>query len=176
MISKENSFFLAKVFKTHGINGSVFVKFDADDTQQYNELESVFLEINKKLIPFFIEDIRVVSEDNAIIKFWDVNSEQDALEIIGAALYLPDSFLPQLLDNKDYYFHELKGLRVVDIKRGDIGIAVDVIEYPHHKVLEVDKDGTEILIPISDEIILSIERKDNKLNVNCPEGLLEVYL
>lgn len=175
MVSVEECFYLGKVFKTHGINGDLSVKLDTDNVEQYEELESVFLEINKKLVPFFVNSIRIIANDSAIISFWDIETENDAKELIGASLYLPDSLLPNL-SNDQYYYHDLKELDVIDSKCGFVGIVTDVIEFPQQMMLEVKKNKQEILIPITDDIIEKVDKDKGIVFVNCPEGLLDLNI
>ena len=37
-------------------------------------------------------------------------------------------------------------------------------------------EGKEILIPVTDEIIKKIDRKNKTIKVETPEGLIEIYL
>ena len=52
----------------------------------------------------------------------------------------------------------------------------EIIEYPSQAIIQVFKDGKEILIPILDQVIQKVDRKAKKLYVNTPEGLIEMYL
>ena len=40
----------------------------------------------------------------------------------------------------------------------------------------VDRDGTELLIPMHDEIIQSVDRQKREIHIIAPEGLIELYL
>lgn len=171
----ENCFYLGRVSKVHGLKGNVSVKIEADNPEEYSNLESVFLKIQGKLVPFFVEEISIGAKGMANIKFEDIEAERWAKFLIGAEMYLPEEMLPEL-DETTFYFHEIKGYTVVDTVHGEIGEVQEVIEYPHHSILSVNCNGTEVLIPIADATIGDVDRSKNILHVSTPEGLLDLYL
>ena len=50
---KEDCYFLGKITRRHGLAGNVILKLDTDQPELYNKLESIFVEINGLLVPFF---------------------------------------------------------------------------------------------------------------------------
>ena len=90
-------------------------------------------------------------------------------------LYLPLTFLPELTGNK-FYFHEVIGFSVVDQRRGNIGIIDRVIDQSVQAIFVLKYKTKEILIPVSDEIIIKVDRKNKTIKVDTPEGLIDIYL
>jgi 16S rRNA processing protein RimM len=80
------------------------------------------------------------------------------------------------LGDDSFYDHEIEGFTVIDTVRGDIGIAVGVIDHPSNPLLQVEKEGVEILIPLNVELHKKVNRSEKTLTITSPEGLLEVYL
>lgn len=165
---------LGYVIKNHGTHGQVSVYIDADFPEEYSELESVFIEINKKLVPFFVESIQIRG-NKAAIKFEDVDDQDAAAELKSCGLFLPLSTLPEL-DNNQFYYHEIKGYEVVDDQIGIIGPVTDVVTTSMQDLIIADYNGKEILIPINDDIIGKVDHEARTLSVTLPDGLLEVYL
>lgn len=63
------------------------------------------------------------------------------------------------------------------LKNGDLGKVQRVIDLPANPLLEVlSDDGIEILVPINDEVVKEVNRKDATIFVELPEGLLELYV
>jgi len=175
-MEKDQCFYLGKVARTHGLNGNVTVKLEGDDQKEYEGMESVFLEIQGKLVPFFINSISIKSNETAIVDFQFIDNEQWAKRIVGAKLYLPEEFLPEL-DESTFYFHEVEGFTVIDNATGnEIGTVKEIVEYPQHSVMSVMDGNKEILIPVSDDIFKNIDREAKVLYADLPEGLLDIYL
>lgn len=167
-------FQLGYVIKKHGLSGEVNILLDVDVPHEYQNLESVFVEINDKLVPFFIESISIKG-NKAIVRFEDVNTADQADDLKGKGLFLPLSMLPELGDNK-FYYHQIIGYHVIDATDGDIGVVKDVYTSPNQDLLAIDHQSKEILVPINDEIIGSVDHDNKQLHVTLPEGLLDVYL
>ena len=54
---KEDCYLLGKITRKHGLSGNIILKLDTDQPEFYKNLESIFVEINGLLVPFFIEKI-----------------------------------------------------------------------------------------------------------------------
>jgi 16S rRNA processing protein RimM len=167
-------FQLGVVSKPHGLKGELYIALDTDFPEDYAELESVFLLENGKLIPFFIEYIQV-KHTQALLKFEDVNSKDEAVLLKGRSVHLPLNQLPKLSEEQ-FYFHEIIGYSVKDKERGELGVVAQVYEAGHQDLIGMDYQGKEVLIPINDDIIEKVNREEQQLLVNLPDGLLELYL
>ena len=167
-------FQLGYVVKTHGLKGDVTIFLDVDYPEDYQKLESVLVEQNGQLIPFFITSIKV-RDSKAIVKFESVDSIEDAEQLKSARLYLPLDSLPQLEDDQ-FYFHEIIGFDIKDEQLGVIGKVQEVFDMPNQALIQMIYKGREVLIPIRDEVTLKVNREEETLYVNLPEGLLDVYL
>lgn len=174
-MNKNDCFFLGHVAKIHGFKGEVSIKLDVDAPENYHRLESVFIEINEKLVPFFIDRIDIRDKGFAIVKINGIDTEEKAQNLVHTELYLPLNLLPPLKGNK-FYYHEVAGFRVIDKNRGDIGIIEQVLDFPHQAVLQVMLNEKEILIPVNDEIINKVDRQNKTIEVTAPEGLIEIYI
>lgn len=175
MFLKSECYRLGAITKLYSYKGEVAIYLDVDDPEEYNLLESVFVEYDNKLIPFFLERIQIRNNGTAIVKFLDIDSEKQASTILKCGLYLPLETLPQLTE-KEFYFHEIEGFNVIDENHGPIGKVKQVLDLTNNPLIEIDYRGFEILIPNREEFILKVDRKRNELYVKAPEGLLEMYL
>jgi len=171
----EGYFYLGRILKLFASKGALLVNLDADDPEDYINLESVFVRMNEQLIPFFITDIQLRHNNNAVFTFMDIDSPEQAGILTGCEMFLPVEMLPHLTGNR-FYYHEIKGWRVVDEAFGDTGTVQEVLEYPHQAILRIMLGEKEILIPVSDDIITGVDRENRILNIRAPEGLIELYL
>lgn len=174
-MQKEDCFYLGKIVSKHSFKGEVLVKLDTDEPGIYENMESVFVSLGNSLVPFFIEKCYLHKSNLLRIRFEDVSSEQDADRIMGSHLYLPLEFLPKLSGNK-FYYHEIIGFTVMDNHHGDIGVITGVNDSVSQALLEVEKGGKQLLIPVTDNIIDKVDRDNKTLYVTTPEGLVDLYL
>lgn len=172
-MEKDECFLLGAITKTHGLNGNVTVHIDAEEPEDYNDMESVFLEIQGKLVPFFISSIKVNSNGAANIKFDFIDHIDDAKEIVGCRLYLPLDCLPEL-DDSDFYYRHIIGFTVIDEVHGKIGVIEDIIEYSHNALFKISRNGAEVLIPIADDFIVGIDKDARTITLSTPEGLIDL--
>lgn len=173
-MNKEDFYTLGHVSKSFGIKGELIFFLDVDNPQKYKQLESVFIEINMQLVPFFISRIQV-KKDTAIVQLEGVDSLEKAEDLVKAELFLPLKSLP-VLKGKDFYFHEILGFKVLDKNYGDIGLVDKILDYPQQKIFQIKKNFKEILIPIKKDFIIKVDRENKILEINAPPGLIDVYL
>ena len=174
-MQKEDCFYLGKIVKKYSFKGELLVKLDTDNPSIYTKMESVFIDKNKSLIPFFIERSSLHKSTLLRVKFEDIDSEEDADKLLKSELYLPLEFLPQLTGNK-FYYHEIFGFEAEDLSFGLIGIIKGVNDSTNQAILEIDRNGSEILIPLIDDFIKSVDREQKKIILKVPEGLIDIYL
>ena len=172
---KEDCFYLGKIAKKFSFKGEVLIYLDTDEPELYEEMESVFVEFNKNLVPFFIENSNLHKGDFLRVKFEDVDTEEDADEIMGCEIYLPLNMLPKLTGNK-FYFHEVIGFEIEDQRLGVFVKIVYINDTSAQPLFEVINGNIEILVPMIDQFLIKIDRENKKVIMNLPEGLVEMYL
>ena len=172
---KEDCFYLGKIAKKFSFKGEVLAYLDTDEPELYQELESVFVEINNNLVPFFIENSSLHKNDFLRIRFEDMESEDDADRIMGCAIYLPIKMLPKLTGNK-FYYHEVIGFEIEDKRIGVFGKIVSINDSTAQPLFEVLNGDIKILVPMIDHFLVKIDRDNKKVVMDLPEGLVEMYL
>jgi 16S rRNA processing protein RimM len=172
---KEDCFYLGKIAKKFSFKGEVLIYLDTDQPELYEDMESVFVEFNKNLVPFFIENSNLHKNDFLRVKFEDVDDEAEADSIMGCEIYLPLNMLPKLEGNK-FYFHEVIGFEIEDLRLGIFGKIVSINDTSAQPLFEVINGNVEILVPMIDQFLVKIDRENKKVIMDLPEGLVEMYL
>lgn len=176
MLKIDDAYYLGKILKNSGLSGYFQVNLDTTHPEEYLEMESVFVELNGNLVPFFIGDVQLISGKKARIYFEDVAQNNQIFDLIGKDMYLPLNSLPKLSDT-DFYFFEVEGFTCIDEQEGELGVVQEVIENPANPVIIIlNAEGKEILVPKTEQTIKKISREEQKLWVVCPPGLLNIYL
>ena len=173
-MTKDKCFYVGKIVKTHGLKGEVTLRIDNEQFDDIEELNYFLLDVNEQLIPYFIEDIAYHS-NKAFVLFQDLKTLEAANQFVGKSAYLPLDLLPEKEGN-EFYSHEVVGYLVVDEEKGEIGNVNEIIEYPTQSIIQIIKDGKEILIPIHDDILKDVNRDEKKIYIKAPNGLIDMYL
>ena len=174
-MSVDDCYQLGYVIKPHGLSGEVQIFLDVDSPQEYDTLESVFVLKGQQLVPFFIESL-AIRGDKGIVALEEVETVEDARALKGAKLYLPLDNLPEL-ESDEFYYHDLIGFTLLNPDGEPVGEIQVVLDAGAQELLQVKHNsGEELLIPLADELIVSIDKKARSLSMHIPEGLLDVYL
>ncbi len=173
---KEDCFYLGKIVSKYSYKGEVLVKIDTDEPEIYENMESVLIAMKGgNLVPFFIDRCRLHKSLLLRIDFEEIKDEPAADRIMGHELFLPLSMLPKLEGDK-FYFHEIIGFAVEDAVHGNIGKITGVNDTTSQVIFEVEKEGKQLLIPMTDEIFTGLDRNNKTIHVTTPDGLVALYL
>lgn len=175
MTQEEDCFYLGRIVKKHSFKGEVIIKLDTDEPDLYENLESVFVDLGNNLVPFFIEKSSLSKSTMFRVKFEDVDTEADADAIMRAGIYLPLNLLPKL-SGKKFYFHEVIGFTVIDTLFGEVGEIVSINDSTAQPLFEIDREGSEVFVPMIDDFIKKVDRENKIIEVTTPEGLIDLYL
>jgi 16S rRNA processing protein RimM len=168
----ETCYKIGYILKPHGLKGQVTISLDPDAPEDFSPVQTVFVERHEKLLPYFIENISLKG-NKAFLKLEEVNSPEEAKEISKSALYLPKSERPKA-GRGAFYDDEIIGFEVLDSEAGAIGNIREVVAAGPNKLLSVDYQGKEVLIPLNSPFINSINKNKKKITVTLPEGFLEI--
>jgi len=172
-MDKKDFFYFGKVVKKFGYKGELVIHADVDEAEKYAGLEFLFVEINERLIPFFIENLSLKTADTFLVKFEDIDNPDNTKRIMNSDLYLPVTFLSKLPDSR-FYLHEIIGFDVIEKKEGNLGKIHSIIDQTEQPLIQILKGKTEILIPLTDEFILETDKKKKQIIIEIPEGLINL--
>ncbi|MCW8312384.1 ribosome maturation factor RimM [Sphingobacterium thalpophilum] len=169
----DQSFYIGYISKTRGLKGEMQLFFEFED-YEILDMDVLFLEVNKKLVPYFIDTIKLQKNSTAYVTFEDVDHIDKAQPLVRKKVYLPNEKMPER-DPDDFRYTDLIGFLVIDENHGELGEIIDVQEFPQQFVATVDMDGKELMFPLSDDLILGIDGEEEIIEVNLPEGLIDLY-
>lgn len=169
MIKEEEVYKIGRLGKPHGVKGEVTMQFD-DDVFDRTDCDYLVLKLDGILVPFFIEEYRFHGSETALMKFCDIDTQQQAAELTGCEVYFPRSLAEANDDGMSWA--ELVGYSVVDSNSGDrvVGKIASVDDTTMNLLFELE-DG--MLIPASEELIVDVSREERTITMALPEGLVE---
>lgn len=153
-------FLIGYITTTHGIKGEVKVK-NLSDYDRFKANQHV--NINDK--SFKIEHVKK-QHDRLIVKFYEIDSMNDALSLKDQDIYVKDK--PQ--EDGAIHYQDLLGKDVYTLNHTFVGQVKFIREVPQGHLLEVDVSGSLKLIPFVDAFIKDIS--EDKIVIDLIEGLL----
>ena len=163
------------------VDDDVFYRVDAD---------YLILELDGILVPFFLEEYRFKTDDVALIKFEDIDTQQRARELTGCSVFFPRRLAEEEQEtaaaalSADYddtdtdpdsqpaiSYAQLVGYTVRNANDGNkpVGEIAYIDRQTINTMFELT-DGT--LLPAAEELILSIDTATRTITMDIPEGLL----
>ncbi|MEN8123645.1 MAG: ribosome maturation factor RimM [Bacteroidota bacterium] len=174
-MQKKDCFYLGKIVKKYSFKGEVIIKLDTDEPELYEDLDHVYIDNNNSFLPYFIKESLLQKGNQLRVDFEDVTSEKDADALLKCDVYLPLDLLPKLSGNQ-FYFHEVIGFILEDVNFGEVGKITSINDKTAQALFVIEKGETDILIPMIDDFIKKIDRKNKKVVVETPEGLIEMNM
>jgi 16S rRNA processing protein RimM len=171
-LNKSDCQIIGILAKLHGFRGEFVFASDFYLSEEFKKWESIFLEIEGLLVPFFINSVNITADNTAIISFKDVNSSDIAKEFVSCNVFQLKKLADKLEENADSDL--LTGYQVIDKQKGLVGIVDQVLNYNENLLFRVLKDNHEMLIPANEEIIVKVNHKKKEIIIIAPEGLLDL--
>lgn len=168
-MEQESFIKIGYVMKTHGLKGEVTLNL-LPDAPEIMAQDVLMVEKKTGMVPYFTESI---SENGlkAFIKFEGVNSIEQSSQLKGCSVFIDKGKRPKL-KRGEYYDDELTGFSVSDKTHGRLGLVTGIISQGLNRLLEVGERG--LLIPIKGPFITSVSKSKKKIEVELPEGFLDI--
>ncbi len=166
-------FYFGKITRTHGIKGHLILYCADDFNINLKKLKSLFLLQGSELKEFLLTEINF-TPPTCRFSLREVTTMTMAETVLKQEVYLPTNLLKK--SASEAYIHEMIGLTVIDKHKGAIGVIENVLQFPQQKIAQINFNSIEILVPINTHFIVSMDLENKILNVDLPEGLVDVYL
>jgi 16S rRNA processing protein RimM len=153
--------------KTHGIKGHLILKSEIDFNIE--NLTALFVDASGGKAPYFISEISEVKNDLRIL-LEEIDTVEKARSLVGK----------KVLINSDLVIEEesedLRGYELIEKKFGSLGKITGVTDNGAQILVSIIYKGKEVILPLVEELIESLDEKERKIVYNAPEGLIEMYL
>jgi 16S rRNA processing protein RimM len=160
------------ILKPHGLKGEVTIVLEDEAPDDWSSLKSVFLEQNQRLVPYFIESVSAQPK-KAFVKFEDIDNAEGAAKITKQSVYIEKALRPKS-GRGEFYTDEVIDFEVHDQSLGLLGRIQEIMNAGPNRLLVVQQNNKEILIPINGPFITSINKSKKRVSVNLPEGFLDI--
>ena len=164
--------------KTHGVQGWLRVQVEPEYLEDLLSTSAIFLSIQGQPVPYFVESFD--TRNDLLIKLEDINSKEAAAELSGKALSLreqdliPDEEREFELTEDELEYSFLTGYELHTADQGKIGAILEILEFPQQEMARLEIEAKDILIPLHEDFIQSINEEQKLVIMDLPEGLLDL--
>ena len=166
---------VGRVVRAHGITGEVVVEVRTDDPDT-RFAPGTALRGRAKGGPerrYTVDSSRPHS--GRLLVRLDGVADRNAADALRGTVFVVDSQdLPPIEDPDEFYDHQLEGLRVVTSAGQMVGTVAEVLHTAAGELLAVQAEEGEVLVPFVSAIVTSVSLADQIIEIDPPEGLLEL--
>ncbi len=173
MIRRDEVYKIGKLGKPHGVKGEISFAI-TDDVFDRVDADYLVLDIDGILVPFYIEEYRFKNDENVLVKFEDIDTQEQARNYTGCEVYFPRHLSDS--DGENMTWAEIIGFTLVDDATDKaVGVIHHVDDTTLNLLFEVTApDGKDLLIPASNELIEGVDAGKKEIRVTLPEGILNI--
>ncbi|WP_372754794.1 ribosome maturation factor RimM [Labilibaculum sp.] len=178
MLKIEDCYLVGTFTKTHGVKGELVAKKNSELLEK-NKLESVLVDIDGGLVPFFIPKKGITPRNHSSVRIVleDMNTEAKAQRFIGCDIYIPMKNAPDFDEEvEDFDPNLLIGFLYIDEEKGKLGEIEDIQDYSGNIVLVINLNDQEVLIPFAGDHFIEIDEENKTITMETPDGLIDMYL
>lgn len=163
---------VAKILNFHGIKGEVKLGYTKGKEEQLKNLAVVYAKKASDCVELTIESVRF-HKGYAIVKFKEINSINEVMELKGAIIYAGKDIVSGELKEDEYLTSDLKGLEVFDAEGLRLGVVTGVSENGATDLLSIRiRDDSVHLVPFVKELVPLVDIENKKIVINNIDGLI----
>jgi 16S rRNA processing protein RimM len=167
-------FKIGKFVAAYGLKGELVLKHELGKKTSLKGLQTIFIEEKKEsFLPWFIESTKIKNEKEVFVKLEGVASREAATKLTQKEVWFTDADIKKFSAKSSPI--NLLGYTIVNNKQ-PVGEILEIIEQPHQLLCRVEIKGKEALIPLHQNFLQGINHAKKHVNVELPEGLIEIYL
>ena len=167
---------VAQVLKSNGTDGELVLGFRDIAPEDINLEEPVFIVFDGLPVPFFIESFSKRGNTKALVHLTDVCSMEDVEEIAGKPVYISSDIIPEMTLEEDGYAALVGWVVLTPTEDGDglieVGEIADFMDIPNNPCLAVETVNGEVILPLHEDFILSLDPECQEIIMQIPAGLI----
>jgi len=162
-----------RISKPYGLRGEVNTILEPQAGNNIEPDNPLFIDIDGQRVPFFVEEVELVSSERAIIKFEFVDTLEAARVVSGCDIYFDMRHQPDPSDTGDE-MAKLIGYSASDRESGPLGLISDYLPHPMNPVFVIQSESKELIVPAVEDFIDNINPEEQSIQFILPKGLTEL--
>ena len=167
---------IGRVVRAHGVTGEIVIEVRTDDPEMRFAPDAVLRAkaSDQRERNYTVATVRPHGS-RLLLRLEGVTDRDAADALRGSLFVIYSEDLPPIGEADTYYDHQLEGLLVRTTFGRDIGIVTEVLHTAAGELLAVNRaDAGELLVPFVSAIVTSVSLEDGVVEIDPPEGLLEL--
>ncbi|OAV45547.1 ribosome maturation factor RimM [Lewinella sp. 4G2] len=155
--------------KAHGLKGEI--KAHVSDFYEDDLFRATSIHVGDPAVPYFLEQVR--AGGSVILKIEELDNREQVALLSNRPLFLMDSQVEEKeAEGADTPFDALIGYRIQAEGYPLLGPITGIMDLPSHYLAELTHDGREILVPLHEDLVVSVDEEEKILGMALPEGLV----
>lgn len=169
-----NQYFkIGKLAASFGLKGELVLQHSLGKKTSLKGLENIFTEEGKdNFMPWFITGTSIKNDQEVFIKLEGIDTKEVARKLTPKEVWITEADFKKFAAQSSPI--AMLGFSLINDGK-DLGEILEVIEQPHQLLCAILLDGKEALIPLHEESLEKIDKKNRKVFVTLPDGLLDIY-
>ena len=163
---------IGTIITKHGFNGSLILKISGKYSNNLSIVDFLFIEINKKHIPFKLDSIKTFKNKSYKIKFNEVNDDAYADQLISKSVFIKSNDYPDLKKETNIYSAIINFSAFNN--EAKIGEIININENLPQPVFEINYKSKIVMVPIHEDLIIKIDKENKNIFLRIPDGLLDI--
>ena len=165
---------IGKIVATHGLTGSLILTHVLDQSSWLKKGDTLLVEMQKgSFIPYFVSQFKGNTNKEYIINLEDIDKVESAKKLVTKHVYVNEDILSAFAKKSPLLWINFK---VIDATNGDLGNVSDVTNTGYQWIANVTYKNKEVLVPLTDQVLKGVDIIKKTINVELPDGLLDIYL
>lgn len=160
---------VAQVLKPNGADGEFVMGFSDYAPENLTDGEPVFICYDGLPVPFFVSSFVQRGASKALVRLEGIDSSKDVMEILGQPVYMDAALFE---DEQEEGLQNLIGWVLLDQTGRKLGEISDFEDIPGNPCLCVQTSGGQSLVPLHEDLILSVNSEERKITMTIPDGLI----
>jgi 16S rRNA processing protein RimM len=166
-------FLIGKALRSHGTGGELRILVDQQLKSYIRKSTYLFFDLDGSKVPYQITDVD--DGNHFVITLRNIINKKDSDVLSNNQFYIPlESVKPRHQHSPKNIMGKWDEYRILDTQHQVFYDILRVEEFPQQLMAIINIHSKEILIPLSDQLMSSIDKENKIINMEIPEGLLDL--
>ena len=131
--------------------------------------KTVFVKIDDSYVPFKLVNSSSYKKNLFKFNLFEINDEEKAKSLVNKEIYIKKDELAKNEDNLDFLINfNLYNKKVF------VGPVISIMSRIGQDLIVVDYKNKNVLIPFAEQLITNIDKEEQILEMDLPNGLLQI--